>query len=1658
MVSDPHEHIDFLPGYTLQEAVFESDAVQVLRALRDEDGAPVILKSLRSGRQTRESVAALQHEYEVVQRLQARRVIRMHALEWWQGLPVIVMEDIGGESLEEVAARRQLTLKEVLEVGVEVAAGIAEIHAGNIIHKDINPSNIIYNERTGVVRIIDFNIATSLAQEQAEIGSIQATPGTLEYMAPEQTGRMNRSVDYRADLYSFGATLYELLTGQRLFDVKEPIEWFHSHIARRPLPPVAVAAAIPVPVSSLIMKLLEKTAEDRYQSARGVGLDLERCLEQLRRQKRITAFPLASDDVSGQFRIPQRPYGRDRELGKLLSVFERIRTGRTSLVLVDGPIGSGKSRLIDEIYKSVAAQRGFLIRGRFDPARSGIPYSALKDALRELVRQLLTESDEQIAVWRHRLVELLGTNAQLMIDLVSALELIIGPQAAVPVLPPIESERRFLLTLQGLLRGLGCPDHPLVLVLHNLQYADTASLRLLEMLTGEAEKGHLLLIGTYNSQEVTAAHVLSEALRRLSEVGADVHEIALQPLRVEDLELLLADTLQASPDAVRPLAGVIAQKTAGNLFFAEEFLWVLRQRGFIDFDPTQGCWKWDLDRIRAQQVTDNVVELMRDRLQRLPREPLRLLQLAACIGSRFSTSILAATADAAPSSLADGLHEAVMEGLVMTVGGGHQLFELKQAGDTAELDIEFCFSHDRVQQTAYRMLSESERLVAHRRIGQALQSTLSPVDRNEHLFELVRHLNIAAESMESSGERMMLCRLNLAAGKRAKWAGSYQAAFGYFEKALALLEPGSWRNRYALALELHTEAAEAAYLSSNFDALEQWLQTGLTHARDLLDKTALYQVRISALIARGELQQAVDLARPVLAELGHVYPARPGPLHVLIKLIALRYRLRGKSMDDIRKLPAMTDPKHLAAMAIGERLGSAAMFAQPKLLPLMILHGVSVSLEHGNAPQTHGTYAAYGMILAGVLGYVDRGVKFGRLALELCENSQEQRRAGRTLHVYSSLVQHWKEPLRNTLKPLQEAQKLCLDNGDFEYGIHAASIYVKNALAAGVDLQQLQAEVQGLLASFRPLRQEALLYHLQGFQQYILNLRGETDHPARLVGSAYDIDVMLSRHEQASDRTIVHTARFLQMFLQYLFGEHAQALAQAQILRRQQKNVQGFYTTITFLFIDALSLAAVLGERTHRKGRGRLLRLLKRNRSRLRKLARQNPANCQNKYLLIQAEWLRVHGRDFKAHAFYDRSIASARQEGVLQEQALANELCGRMHMRGGRATLAEPYLQEACRLYGRWGAVAKVRDLEACFPQLVGSLQERGSWRTGTAVYEDVNITSLMKALKVIANERVHSRMVAAIIKAAVEFAAAQYGALVLRNVQGELCIEAEEEVDTAEVRVLQSQPLAQSQAVSQAVVNYVVRTQESLVVDDALITDSRIPGLNLDERVRRQQVRSILCLPIMVEANGQTELIGLLYLENNRASKSFTSERFGMLEIICLAAAGRLELSRKAAVDGLTGLFNHDYFQSMLKQEVAAATRHQRELALILLDIDHFKKFNDTWGHQAGDHVLREVADLIKSGLREGDTAARYGGEEFAVILPGAQSDEAQMVAERLRKRIEERVIVLESDEVVNTTVSLGVANLGQLAPDAVRLVRRADEALYRSKADGRNRLTVA
>lgn len=1646
-----------LPGYTVSGIVCDGRRSRIYRARRQEDGRPVVLKTSAP-----EDVGGdpdfLTHEYETMRRLSGEALVQAYGLERHGDRPFLVLEDFEGESLDRIVRRRPLGMAELLSIGVQVAEGLAAIHSAGVVHKDINPSNIVYDPDSGAAKIIDFGIAVHLAPEQAGEPADEAPVGSLPYIAPEQTGRMNRTVDYRADFYSLGASLYELLLQRPMFTVEDAVEWLHCHVARHPPAPAEVDRKIPAVLSDIVMRLLAKMPEERYQSAMGIRTDLARCLETLDGEGRIEPFALGSRDVPDRFQIPQSLYGRERQLEQLRSALARAAAGGTEVAVVYGPAGVGKSSLVRELEQAVAERGGAFIAGKFEQFRRNVPYSAVADAFGDLMRQVLSGSEARLAEWRERIRTALGRHGALVTEMVPEVELVVGPQPALPELPPQEAERLFHRTFLNFIRVFCRPEHPLVLFLDDEQWADSASLKLADVLTGESRPGHLLVIGAFRDAEVDEEHVLAHTIHRMRVEGADVEEIALGPLGVKALEGLVADTLNVAADTARPLAELVHAKTAGNPFFAGEFLKLLYRERLIEFDADAGEWRWDLDRIKGQQTTDNVVELLTAKLQRLTPDTRHLLELGACLGKRFPVAVLATVAQRTPGDIHARIREAVAEGVLVPLAGGRELTGGEAAGPASGAAV--AFAHDRIQQALYESIDEQEKRSLHLRIGRSLLQVASAEEREEMLLQVVNHLNLGRDLIEDEDERIRLCRLNVEAGQNARHGTAYAAALDYFEVALGLLPPHLWDSDYAFAVGLQARAAEAAFLTARYERMEALVAQGLERADNLLDETGFHEIRIAARISRGYRLEAIELARQVLGRLGVRIPKQPNRLHALAAVALLKWRLRDKSAHDLRHLPLPASRRVQAAARIGTQLGSAAYLAKPELYPLVVYGGVITALARRHSAQPM-VYASFAVLLCTDLERIPEAQGFGRLAIDLAERLNAQQDQARASFLFHAFVRPWREPLHSALEPLQDCYGLALNVGDFEYAAHSLSIHGYYAYFSGMHLGRFAEEMAASRRRAADLRQGALAHYSEILRQGALNLLGETGDPRRLVGESYDERRLLPQHQEQGDLGLCLCVHLMKMQLCYLFRDYSEAYTHARAAERCLIAARGSHARVVFYFYDALICLALCRRRSAHR-RWSLLRHARAARKRLRAWSVHSPANCLHKLRLVEAERLRTRGRVLAAHASYDHAIRLARDNGFVQEAALAAEAAADMHLEGVRDTIAEPYLRTAHEGYRRWGARAKVQELESRHPRLreaprtaSGTRTEGSTTRTDTLA--NVDIASLIKALKVISDERVHSRMVASIIDTAIEFAGAQRGVLALRNHKGELCIEAEASLEAAEPSILQSLPLERSDHLSRTVVNYVARTRRSVVVDDAQKPDGEVAGLHRETYIGARGVRSVLCLPILAGAEDDAELIGLLYLENNAASSAFTRQRFGILEIICMAAAGRLELSRRAAIDGLTQLYNHDYFQNMLRQEVAVAARWGRDLSVILADIDHFKQFNDTWGHQAGDAVLEAVARAVKESCREADLAARYGGEEIAVILPETGVDAAAEVADRIR----EAVAALEVPHLgqsLSVTLSLGVAGLDEETPDAAALIRRADQALYAAKAGGRDRVESA
>ncbi|MEM9003265.1 MAG: AAA family ATPase [Cyanobacteria bacterium P01_F01_bin.86] len=1602
-----------LEGYQLLEELHNGSHSQVYRACRESDELPVVLKFLRPEYPTPEQVARFRLEYDLARGFSSSGVIRTYGLEPHQNSFVLILEDFGAFPLKQVFQETPVSTLDFLQQALKITKALGAIHQQDIIHKDINPTNIVVNPKTQSIKIIDFGISTRLSQEQASVSNFQHLEGTLAYISPEQTGRMNRALDYRTDFYSLGVTFYEMLTQRLPFESQDLVELVHSHIARQPLPPHEVNFEVPPILSQIVMRLLEKNAEARYQSAFGLAEDLQRCLESWTTIGAIAPFELGAQDRVERFHLPPKLYGRETEVTTLLSAFERASQGRSEVMLVAGYSGIGKSALVQEIYKPITRKRGYFIAGKFDQFQRNIPYSALIQAFQGLTRQLLASSTEAIERWRTALIEALAPNAQVIVDVIPDVEVIIGPQPPAADLSPKETQNRFNLVFQNFIQVFTQKEHPLAIFLDDLQWADSASLQLMQILMGEANTRHLLFIGAYRDNEVDEYHPLHTSLQELEAFGVRLQTIQLTPLAPTDIRQLLQDTfLTQDANRISPFGELLQQKTGGNPFFMGEFLKSLYADGHVYFDQHQRRWIWDLAQIQAAQITSNVVELMADKIQRLPVSSQQALKLAACVGSQFSLSVLAIVRGLSPAAMAADLWEAMKLGLITADGDDYKLLQVDDAAVVAQLadmEVVYHFSHDRVQQAAYSLIPDEERQLAHFQVGQLWLQSMHPEQREENIFDLVNQLNYGLDLIDTATERQELAELNLVAGTKAIAAAAYGPALDYLLTGICGLETNRWQTQYPLALSLHQTAAAAAFMVGNFDEMDRLIESVLHHGQTILDKIPVYAVQIQALIARQELLAAVRLGLQVLLMLGFPLPDEPGKLQVFIGLLKSKAGLLGRPVKQLAKLPAMTAPVPLAATQILASIASATYLAAPAIFPLTVFKQVELAVKYGNTPFSAFAYATYALILCGVMQDFKAGSQFGDLALKVLDQSNARAIQAKTLLVVNAFVRHWKEPLRDTLPAFQEAFQAGCETGDTEYASFAAQLAVKHGFYSGRELSRLDTQAAMQEAAVQKFKKQPIMELIQIHRQAIANLRGENEDPCQLRGAVYDASVKLPEYLETNYRTAVFYIYSHCVSLNYWFENYAAAVDYAEKAMPYLDAVIALHVVPAFHFYNALACLALANEVTDPQRKTTLIKRFQAARQQFQRWAKAAPANYGHKLALIQAEGYRYQGKMTRASVTYDRAIDLAIKNRYGHEAALANELAAKFYLHQERPKMASVYLQDAHYLYGRWGAVAKVQALETVYPQLrrresslanlstltTHSTSTLPSRSTTSGQDDTLDLATVLKASQTLSEEMQLNRLLSSLMRLLLENAGAQRGFLLLET-DDHFRVEAQWNVDQEMVDVATSLDLESCNLLSPAIVHYVARTQSSVVLEDA-----KTGGFVQDAYIREHQPSSVLCAPFI----NRGKLVAIVYLENNRTTGAFTKERLELLNLLSVQAAISIENARLytnlATLNQNLVNLNQSYERFVPRQflkllgkdsitEVELGDSVKQDMSILFADIRDFTTLSEKMSPEDNFRLINAYLSRMDGVIAEHNGFIdKYIGDALMALFSGPADD---------------------------------------------------------------------
>ncbi|MEG5037582.1 MULTISPECIES: AAA family ATPase [unclassified Microcoleus] len=1496
-----------LSDYEITEQLYAGTRTLVYRGIRTRDQYPVVLKLLRNEYPTFNELVQFRNQYTIAKNLDFPHIVRPLTLEVYHNSYVLVMEDFGGVSLptylktatNQTQSFQALPLAEFLQVAIQLTDIIHYLYQNRVIHKDIKPANVLINPDTKQIKLIDFSIASLLPRETQEIQNPNILEGTLAYLSPEQTGRMNRGIDYRSDFYSLGVTFYELLTGKLPFISDDPMKVVHCHLATQSKPIHQINPEIPLILAKIVSKLMAKNAEKRYQSALGLKHDLEICLVQLQKTAKIEDFELGKRDMSDRFTIPEKLYGREKEVDHLLAAFERVSLGATEMMLVAGFSGIGKTAVVNEVHKPIVRQRGYFIKGKYDQFQRNIPFSAFVQAFRDLMGQLLSESDTQLQTWKTQILAAVGDNGQVLIDVIPELEGIIGDQPPATELSGSAAQNRFNLLMQKFVQVFTSQEHPLVMFLDDLQWADSASLNLLQLLM--IDTGYLLVLGAYRDNEVWPVHPFILRVNEIVKTGATVNTITLKPLSELDMNLLVADTLNCESSLAQPLTKLVSQKTQGNPFFATQFLKTLHDEQLISFNWEIRHWQCDIAQVKALAITDDVVEFMALQLQKLPKGTQYLLTLAACIGSQFDLNTLVIVGEKSAGMTAMALWKALQEGLVIPTTKIYKFFTESESDEVlnASANPTYRFLHDRVQQAAYSLIPDSQKKATHLKIGQLLQQNCAEIEREEKLFDIVGHLNRGIELITQPTEREALAKLNLAAGCKARNSTAYTAARVYLQVGVELLRANCWESQYELTLDLYVAAAEAAYLNADFDGMEEMAAQVLQNAQTILDKIKIYEIQIVAQTAQSKTLEAIAVARDALWQLGVELPTEADEALIGKALQSVAEQLSGRKIDELIDLPVMSDPQTQAAMPILAMLFAPILQGIPGLVPLLSSTMVSLSLEFGNAPASTVGYAIHGLVLSAFLGEAKTGYSFGKLALSLLDRVNAREFKCITHNMFGAFIQHHQNAMRAGLPTLKEGFMAGMETGDFLNAGYNIATYSYINFFSGVELDTWEPELAVYSATLAQVKQYSARTYLHMERQMLQNLREVGTLSDCLIGEAYDETVMIPNHYQDREFSALALVYVYKLLLAYSFGNYPAALNYISRAKECVMALSGLVHVPIFHFYAALTHLAVFPTHPETE-QAEILASVETHQTTLHQWAQNAPMNHLHKWYLVEAERQRVLGNKADALEMYDRAIQLAQENQFINEEALANELAAKFYLEWGKEKVAQAYMIEAYYCYARWGAKAKIDYLEKSYPRLLGIiLQQAQSFSSfketiarGTITYthssssnsEFLDLPTLIDASQAISGEIELDKLLTTLLKIAIANAGATKCVLLLKQEQYLQVVALVAEGQEPEL--LPSIPLESSQDVAISLVNTVKRTLKPLVIVDARLS-SKVAS---DRYIEQHQPISVLCIPIL----NQGQLIGVLYLENNLTVGAFTSDRIEVLNLLASQAAISLENAR--------------------------------------------------------------------------------------------------------------------------------------------------------------------
>jgi histidine kinase len=1483
-----------LSGLHIIDTIYESDKTIVSVAELDENKNKIIVKAHKKAFPTSEEIAALQHEYEICKKVIDEEFGNSLKFQQYENKFVFIRKYFEGVTLKEFIKNKRVSVKEFLEISLRLVEAVGKIHDKKLVHKDLNPNNIIIQPGTGEVSLIDFEISSEIDIQTQFKSNPNQLEGTILYISPEQTGRMNRIVDYRSDFYSLGVTFYEMLSGREIVNSYDPLEIIHFHIAKTPLSLWEIDPNIPQAICRIIEKLLSKNAEDRYQSAYGLIADLQHCKKQFDSIGTVEDFSIGNYDFSIKFSLSQKIYGRNDELKKLSNSYKNVLSGKKELVLIAGDAGVGKTALVYELHRELDLKKGFFIEGKFEKLNTDLPYFGWIRAFTSFLENVLSEEESDLLKWQIRLTEALGNSGKVLTDILPKLSLIIGDQPAVPELPPLESQNRIIYILKQFIKTIAQPNHPLVVFLDDLQWADFPSEYLFKLILQDKSIKNILIIASYRNNELNDEMPFGKFFRKLEfmdsyfsiDNGYDIARFKINNLSFQNLEAMVSDGLRCSIEKSKELTNVLYEKTGGNPFFASQFLKSLYSENLLTIDTLsdnilEGRWSWNIEKIKERNITDNVIVLMTQRFHQLPESTQLILSTAACIGNKFDLEQISVVIELGQAETSKALFGAIAEGFITPVSDNFKVAASEYVKD--KVDSSYKFLHDKIHQGIYNLLSDKEKKITHLKLARQIIFTSDDIENSEKLFDLVNQYNQSLEIISDPNERKMVAKLNLHAGRKAMSSIAYDNAFNYFEIGISLCENDIVEDDYDLYLGLSLGIYESDYLRGNFSGSEKWFHEIISYAKDIKDIVKAYEIRIQTLKSNNLLKEAVLAGLEVLQLLNEKIPNEPTDFNILVAIIKLQFYQKNKNLSSLIGHKLISDPYKAYIEKIISIVTPASFFAVPKLLPLLVSKQTLLAMKYGHSQYSSYSYASYGLILCGFLNQLDRGYEYGKLSLDLLDKFGSKELESKLFFVFNTFIRHWKEPLNNCLTPLLRGSRSGMENGDYEFAGYNLVIYIAYSFYSGKNLSNLYKETEAFQQQLSQIRQPKQVEQGKVLFQFLHNIKSDELPDILCKGEIIDRNSALKFYEESNDKTGLFHLFLFEFFTAFLFNDFKAGI---NAIVGCERNIEGalsiasipFYYFLLGLFILRHHNEKVYKYLPKDVKPDSLNEIL----SKFKNWSKHTENNYLHKFYLLKAEQFRVKKKQFLAREYYEKSIDSAREAGFLNDQALAYELSGYFYNEIENKSLAEYNINNAINAYKGWGANSKVKQLEDTFfhQETISNPFQKGAFSTSKQINENFDIVTIIKATQAISKEVVFSNLIGKLLNIILENTGAEKGAIFQID-QGDLKLSV---LGLANGHYVYGNLIDQKfeDLVPVSTINYVKRTSQLLVLNKP--NDSRY---NSDNYIKLNKPQSLLCFPVV--SKGRLKLI--IYLENSLASGVFNSKRLELLNILSTQIAISVE-----------------------------------------------------------------------------------------------------------------------------------------------------------------------